>query len=133
MRQHAGMAIIVMPRRIQRFLVDRRGDDAGGLAAHGQFHRAGDIAIGGLAAGRAQDAEFAWQPIDGDMIDADTVTRLVRRKDWQIDAAHRRGAGNRRPVPDDADLLPQGGIARGKRPHRYLSAHPGGIPHGDDD
>ena len=64
MREQSGVAVVMMPRRIERFLVDRGGDDAGGLPRLRQFDGGTDILIRRLAAARAQNAETVRQSFD---------------------------------------------------------------------
>ena len=125
-REHAGMAVVVVAGGVQRLLVDRRGDDAGDLAGHRVLHRRSDEAEGGVA---GAGVELARR-------DGAAGDRLVVHRgggEGQRGAEETLGLLEARAVAVDADLRtvllrhPAQGL------DDDLGADPGGIAHGDAD
>ncbi|MNV85143.1 hypothetical protein D3C71_1790750 [compost metagenome] len=69
-REHFGVAGVLVATGVQRFLVQRRGADRIDLLGLGQLHGAGDVLIGGVTGNRRQLAE---RQIVGDQVEVDAI------------------------------------------------------------
>ena len=134
MREQPGVAVIVMACGVQRFLVDRRRDDPGGLAGLREFDRGADVLEDRLAAARAEHPEPLRQTRHRHVDQGHGVRRLAR---WgferQIHAARGDGAVQDGPVPDDGEPVALGRSEGRQRLDRHFGADARGIAHGDDD
>jgi hypothetical protein len=130
MREQPGVAVIVVPGRVQRLLVDRRGDDDRGPAALRELDRRADVLVRRLAAARAQHAEPLGKPLDGHV---DHPDRAVAVAHPDTRSGRRHGALDHRPVADHCEAGALGRRQRRQRLDRHLGTDPGRIAHGDDD
>ena len=131
-REQPGVAVVVVAGRVQGFLVDRSGDDAGGAPGLRPVHGGSDVLEAGLAASGAENAEAVGQAFDRNVDHRDAVA-AASLDERQIDAARRERATKNLAIAHDGEVAPLGGVEAGQRLHRYLGANARGVAHGDND
>ena len=130
-REQAGVAVVVVAGGVQRLLVDRRGDDAGGLARLRPVRRRCGCTGSGLAAARTQHAEPVRQPLDGHVDHGDAVA--ARRDERQVEPAGGERPTEHRAVADDGEVAPRGASRAASALTVTSGPTPGRVAHGDHD
>ena len=132
MRQHPGMAVIVMTGGVQRLFIDGRGDNSRGLAAGRHLHRAVDVLERRLATGFGQDPKATRQPVDRNVNDTQgTIACRVGQFQGQITGSNR--ALQRIMIANHGVTFAIAGGHRSNRLHRDLGADTRRVAHGDND
>jgi hypothetical protein len=118
---------------IERLLVDRGGDDAGGFARLGQAHGALDIAEGSLPADRIELTKGKGQAFYVDFFDDETIVRsgLAPADQLQIDAGHSQGTFQHHSSTDDDQIASLLRRQSGCGLDDDLGTNACGITHGD--
>ena len=115
----------MMAGKVERFLVDRRGDDAADHAGFGITHRLFDEAEGRVAGDGRQRAPWQRCAFDRQIND-------VRGK-IDIDVERLAGCFQRRQVAVDTGIGAVRVTHFGQRPNRDFRSDAAGVTHGDAD
>jgi hypothetical protein len=124
------MAVIVVTGRVQRFLVDRRGDDAADIARLRGANGTLDIVETGVAGPSIELAERRDIAVERHMLDGNRV-----RTGGEIERGsnHSGGALQHVAIAEDPDARPFVGRHVGQGLADNLGTDPGRVAHGDSD